>query len=75
MVDLWVFLLLQAVFPERGYEQKYKFFAEFSLQLKNKVLLLHHRKDIELWCNGNTADFGSAIQGSNPCISTNGVFD
>nr|DAW71518.1 MAG TPA: Glucose-6-phosphate 1-dehydrogenase [Caudoviricetes sp.] len=37
-----------------------------------RVLLFAH---IEIWCNGNTADFGSAIQGSNPCISTNGVFD
>ena len=25
---------------------------------------------IELWCNGNTADFGSVVQGSNPCSST-----
>lgn len=22
------------------------------------------------WCNGNTADFGSAFQGSNPCRTT-----
>ncbi len=25
---------------------------------------------LELWCNGNTADFGSVVQGSNPCSST-----
>lgn len=23
-----------------------------------------------MWCNGNTKDFGSFIQGSNPCIPT-----
>ena len=27
--------------------------------------------NIELWCNGNTADFGSVILGSNPGSSTN----
>lgn len=26
---------------------------------------------IELWCNGNTADFGSAVSGSSPDSSTN----
>lgn len=26
---------------------------------------------IELWCNGNTQDFGSWIPGSNPGSSTN----
>ena len=26
--------------------------------------------NIELWCNGNTADFGSVILGSNPGSST-----
>jgi ribosome maturation factor RimP len=25
------------------------------------------------WCNGSTADFGSACQGSNPCRTTRGV--
>ena len=25
---------------------------------------------IVVWCNGNTADFGSAFQGSNPCATT-----
>ena len=25
---------------------------------------------IELWCNGNTADFGSVVPGSNPGSST-----
>ena len=28
---------------------------------------------IELWCNGNTADFGSVVQGSNPCSSTSAL--
>ena len=23
-----------------------------------------------LWCNGNTEDFGSLVQGSNPCKAT-----
>ncbi len=27
---------------------------------------------IELWCNGNTADFGSVVSGSNPDSSTEG---
>ena len=27
---------------------------------------------IVVWCNGNTADFGSAFQGSNPCATTHG---
>lgn len=26
---------------------------------------------IELWCNGNTSDFGSEISGSSPDSSTN----
>ena len=26
---------------------------------------------IELWCNGNTADFGSVVSGSSPDSSTN----
>ena len=29
---------------------------------------------IDLWCNGNTADFGSVIRGSNPRGSTNGSY-
>jgi hypothetical protein len=40
------------------------------LQLKNKVLLLHHQNVIELWCNGNTTDSGPVILGSNPGSST-----
>lgn len=27
-------------------------------------------RPIELWCNGNTADFGSAVSGSSPDSST-----
>ena len=30
--------------------------------------------NIDLWCNGNTADFGSVIRGSNPRGSTNKQF-
>ena len=30
---------------------------------------------IDPWCNGSTADFGSACQGSNPCGSTNNPDD
>lgn len=26
---------------------------------------------LEVWCNGNTEDFGSSISGSNPDTSTN----
>lgn len=26
---------------------------------------------LALWCNGNTEDFGSLVQGSNPCGATN----
>ena len=40
------------------------------MQLKNKVLLLHHQNVIELWCNGNTTDSGPVILGSNPGSST-----
>ena len=25
---------------------------------------------IVVWCNGNTTDFGSVFQGSNPCATT-----
>ncbi len=28
------------------------------------------QKQIDPWCNGNTLDFGSSIQGSSPCGST-----
>ena len=51
-------------------KQMYEIFSEFSLQLKNKVLLLHHQNVIELWCNGNTTDSGPVILGSNPGSST-----
>ena len=29
-----------------------------------------HFATIALWCNGNTADFGSVIRGSSPCGAT-----
>lgn len=28
-----------------------------------------------MWCNGNTEDFGSSVQGSNPCIPANLKFN
>ncbi len=28
------------------------------------------KRSIDPWCNGNTLDFGSSIQGSSPCGST-----
>ena len=48
----------------------YEIFSGFFFAFANKVLLLHHRKDIELWCNGNTTDSGPVILGSNPGSST-----
>lgn len=53
-----------------GLKQKYEFFSENLLQLKNKVLLLHYQNNSELWCNGNTTDSGPVILGSNPGSST-----
>ncbi len=29
---------------------------------------------IVVWCNGNTTDFGSVFQGSNPCATTYGDY-
>ena len=41
------------------------------LEVIKKAVSLHRfSKVIELWCNGNTADFGSVILGSNPGSST-----
>ena len=36
------------------------------------VVLLHPHSEMNgvEWCNGSTADFGSACQGSNPCSTT-----
>ena len=30
---------------------------------------------IGVWCNGNTEDFGSLVQGSNPCTPTKQLLD
>lgn len=38
-----------------------------KMYLCTAVKLVHK---IGLWCNGNTADFGSVIRGSNPCRPT-----
>lgn len=50
-------------------------------ELINMVLSLYRGAipyfSIEVWCNGNTEDFGSSISGSNPDTSTtivNSVF-
>ncbi len=56
--------------PAERLKQMYKFFLRFSLQLRNKILLLHHQNITELWCNGNTTDSGPVIPGSNPGSST-----
>lgn len=37
------------------------------MYLCTAIKLVHK---IGLWCNGNTADFGSVIRGSNPCRPT-----
>ncbi len=37
---------------------------------KIDILLYRLRQRIVSWCNGSTADFGSACQGSNPCETT-----
>ena len=42
------------------------------LRVRKLVVLLQPHSgtnDVE-WCNGSTADFGSACQGSNPCSTT-----
>lgn len=38
--------------------------------LNNNIGLLFALSFIEVWCNGNTEDFGSSISGSNPDTST-----
>lgn len=37
----------------------------------NYIIVIRNSYFIELWCNGNTADFGSVIPSSNPGSSTN----
>ena len=39
--------------------------AKILLIKKNRLSLHRLRATIELWCNGNTADFGSVILSSN----------
>ena len=34
------------------------------------LLRLKLKKQIEVWCSGNTTGFGPVIRGSNPCTST-----
>ena len=46
----------------------------FLLRVSKKDVILHSHSRYEImiveWCNGSTADFGSACQGSNPCSTT-----
>ena len=46
----------------------------FLLRVLKNVISLHSHSRYEImiveWCNGSTADFGSACQGSNPCSTT-----
>ena len=37
----------------------------------NYIIVIWNSYFIELWCNGNTQDFGSWISGSSPDGSTN----
>lgn len=42
------------------------------LRIKPYLCIAFHKSiRIVSWCNGSTADFGSACQGSNPCETTN----
>lgn len=43
-------------------------FFEISILCRTFAPAFEHR--IELWCNGNTADFGSVVPGSSPGSST-----
>lgn len=42
----------------------------FFLEIKKIQLILQTKIKIDPWCNGSTADFGSACLGSNPGGST-----
>ena len=46
----------------------------FSISLANSEKIVTfataYEQRIELWCNGNTADFGSVVLGSSPGSST-----
>ena len=49
------------------------FIKRLSKPTKTLPLPRFRRKDVfDLWCNGNTTDFGSVFQGSSPCRSTRG---
>ena len=37
---------------------------------KVSIFATAYEQRIELWCNGNTADFGSVVLGSSPGSST-----
>lgn len=47
------------------------FFVQNVVISKNVVSLQPHSEMNDVaWCNGSTADFGSACQGSSPCATT-----
>lgn len=47
-----------------------KYFNEFAECKKLCIFATAYEHRIELWCNGNTSDFGSEILGSSPDSST-----
>ena len=49
--------------------RKSQFFWALAFGFCLFILLLPSENNVR-WCNGNTADFGSAFQGSNPCRTT-----
>ena len=52
--------------------QKYKKYQKKACGLRKKPYFCNRiqmNEGVE-WCNGSTADFGSACQGSNPCSTT-----
>ena len=48
----------------------YIFDKNFVSLKKVSIFATAYEQRIELWCNGNTADFGSVVLGSSPGSST-----
>ena len=58
-------------FPRKIYPPQSKAVPKKFCDLKSLLYLCTaFEQRIELWCNGNTSDFGSEILGSNPDSST-----
>jgi hypothetical protein len=53
-----------------NFEQDFFIFFLKKLADSKKSCTFAPQLGIGLWCNGNTADFGSVIQGSSPCRPT-----